>query len=84
MEEVAKYIRNGKPTTFSHGLKGIESCAYCDEPLTDDNTGKVITFWEGDNTFKEIVCDTCLSTLEDYPWPAAFTIKEFPNKLNAI
>lgn len=84
MEEVLKYIRKTSPKIFSHGNKGIESCAYCDEPLTDEHPGKVITSWPEGNTFKEVVCNECLKTLEDYPWPSAYTIKDFPNMLDIL
>lgn len=84
MEELVQYIRKHRPPTFSHGNKGIESCAYCDHPLTVEHPGKVITSWPNGNPFKEVVCNDCLATIEDYPYPSSYTIRYFPNTLNLL
>jgi len=77
-------VRHRTRPSYSHGNKGIESCAYCDNLLTDENPGKVITSWPKGEPFKEVVCNECLADLEDYPWPTAFTIRDFPNTYNLI
>ena len=84
MEELVKYIRKHRRPSFSHGNQGIESCAYCDQPLSEDHPGKVITSWPNGKPFKEVVCNDCLAALEDYPYPSSFTIRDFPNAFNLL
>jgi len=84
MEEQVKYIRKHQPISFSHGNNGIESCAFCDQPLSEEHPGKVLTSWPDGKPFKEVVCNDCLATLVDYPYPSSYTIRDFPNTLNIL
>ena len=69
---------------MSHGIKGVESCAYCDHVLSDESPGRVFTMDMGKDVLKEVVCNECYPSLIEYPLFPVIKIKEFPNNLNLI
>ena len=69
-------------TNYSYGNKGITSCAFCNEELTDKHPGKIATRVRGDKTYKETICNKCL--LEDEYYANDCELNDYPNEYDII
>jgi len=70
-------------TNYSYGNKGITSCAFCDEELTDKHPGKIAKLVHNDKTYKETICDECLVKDPDYK-NNVDELMDFPNDYDII
>ena len=69
-------------TNYSYGNKGITSCAFCHEELTDEHPGKIAKWIRGDKTYKETICNKCLADEPDYH--KDYELMDYPNEYDII
>jgi uncharacterized CHY-type Zn-finger protein len=76
-----------QPRITSHGINSFISCFHCNEELTDDFPGKIITWKKDGRNYREIVCKEHFMRVEYIEFLAGlnkFEVRNYPNYLNII
>jgi len=69
-------------TNYSYGHRGLTSCVFCNEELTDEHPGKIATRKMNGKVYKETICNKCLEDEPDYHKDKE--LMDYPNDYDVI